>query len=287
MADEIYPDGLSEEIQLYEAWNRMKDLQSRLNFLESSDFTEVHNILNEYQTELWALYSEYSGQKVSISGSNIAVPLLDETDTPSGHTIYKGTVPDAYFSGITVADIDGRFLIGLKATTGQSSDVSLTHERTTTYNVFAPFESTSFTTLDNSIVELLPEDDDEIAQEIDEAILSNPIDLPKLITLLQNIDPSTDEMKIDMYLRHANALSSFQTVTAIATHGFMFDEEDSISAFKPEDGFILSGDFNAFRIAVITTDEGETIPKLLITGFDADGDLMAVMAEDVTEIQLK
>lgn len=289
MSKEFIRDELSEEVALYEAWDAMHRLQEDIDSLESPDLEDTKQLLLDYQQYLWKIHNEYIGKEISISGSNIAVPLVDDTGNPNGQTSYEGIVSEAYFSGISVAKIEDRYWLGIKATTGYTANDSLTYAQNTTYSVFAPLVSTSFTVPSSSIPEISPDDDDETAQEIDQAILNVPIDLARLTDIIQAIDPSKDEMKLEMYLRHINSIASFESVAAIAPYGFRFDDEEGdVSAYQPdEDGYIMSGDFSAFRILFVTTEEGREIPKLVITCYDEDDDLMGVMTEDIAEIQLR
>lgn len=290
-----YPAPENEDaILLAEAWADVTKIQQQLDTIPAGTpeviQTAVNTVLIEYQDTLSRIYRHCEGNYITATGDQMCFPVInEETGELQGMTIGVGGFKGRFCS-VDIHNIQDQLMIGISLVylppQTQTTPVSKTG---TTYVVFAPFVHSTYHVHEEDFLTPLPEEDDEVAMDIDEALLSKSIDFPKLIALFQDPSKEWSDLQEDVYLRYLNKIATFRHITALAPYGLKIESDSGhMGMYESEEGlFLLDGEFDGFQLAVLQGEDGILHSKLLVAAVDPKGNRMSVIAEDITDIQLK
>lgn len=289
MTHEQNPEQLLDTVEqqdaaFADAIDRLRNLQIAMDACADGD--TMQELIDHYSDAATTIHSYCEDKVIMVTGSGILVPSLDEDGDLDGMLITSDMVSGKFGAiKINPTMFDGynsRQVVGMSLEVGKLYRQSPVHKQVTQLYAFVPFESCQFS-VDRDEAELLPEDNDEIAEFIDEAILNGPIDLLKLSVLFQENEWS--ELATKMYLAHLNRIASFQFVEALAPYGIIMNDSDNVQIYQDKNTYVLSGRFKRFNVANFKT-ENEVAKKLIIVAEDDDKDLMGVIVEDIEDIKL-
>lgn len=244
--------------QELEAFREMAlDEQDRCNGLsELPDPRELYKLLDPL------LETIIQGRRISLSGS-VVVPVLNDSQSIIGEAISCEPVEgssNGIFASIQQDNLSGiplsRMVIGYSAvlrTLRQGNHVSYID---TKLLAFAPLESCQLFIPEAEMPDfeaMLPDDEDEIAQTIDEIVLNSPINIANLCEVFNDLAGGTS-MNIEFYLNYLNYIfdtkSQIFSLQAIRAVFVDFTNGDSHETLEEDEGLDFEGAIEGFRCII-------------------------------------
>ncbi len=282
--NERAPDSIefeSDDDRLSLAFDALRYAQDQIN-------DGVDELIVTEAMEPWvrSLYELWLDKVISAEGDNMIFPDTESTAEVIGAVSRSGSAT-GMFTGIKWHRVfeDGEYLqtvLGLQLYIDDKKFETIVQKQRREYFVFAPIESCSFHIFEDMFI--TPEDDDEIAAEIDETLMNESIDFAELSKVIAERFTDMSEMQQQFYLDHINRMAAFTSITAIAPRELCISGDDEVIVITEPS--LIDGAFRGFYI--IHADYGEGMkPRLVVCTDGEDGDLAGVFVDEISDLQLK
>jgi len=294
MAEQIAQETLSDSDRLDLVLEQLKYLDEQFCTLD-----EVDDAPDSLRTALGNAVEELSdlvgGQGISVSGTMV-IPTTDSFGHVIGTAQAQGTLHDCNLHGITVIneELSDQFPQGavtLQFAFGTQTFSTYTEETQITYMAIFPISQCNIhvvNELDDIMNDIAPEDDDEIAHEIDTALLNGPIDINKLASLVGTQFPDLSELQREMYLNHIQKVGNMGSMdVALTADEFVLYEygNGEIEEHSFDEPLDVYGVFRGYVVSQVEDEGGREhfLLGVLVQSEDLGG-LISIHAQDLTEL---
>lgn len=234
-----------------------------------------------------------SGEEVCVSGSLI-IPDCDERGNVTGLAKAEGAVVGQFVKvGCEILQTEGSddsyLEIGVCVTSGGVYTDSVVDASDIEYRTFAPLDSSTFYIYEDS-ENLLPEEDNEIAQEIDIYLLNSPVDFAGLANYVNSkFKTMKSDLEREYYTSYINSLASFEQVTMLS-HRIHALESDIIKHSSYDEPFVIDGMFGGFcLVEIIKANNPKNLAqdyKLAMIVWDESGETKSINIDEILAIEL-
>lgn len=236
----------------------------------------------------------------SVSGTMV-LPTTDEYGHVTGTAQANGTIHNCKLSGVSMmgeAAGDGTVFIKgavvLQFSYGRVAFDTYTEESEIIYKAIFPVTHCSINVADDLQdiwQDILPEDDDVIAEEIDLALLNTEIDLTTLSEIVRINFPQLSEMQQEMYLRYIQKVGDMSgRASKVSSQQFSFisldtDERDELVFSEPQE---IEGTFQGYTISIVEDEQEQAHYLLAILVYSPDLNAIAsVFIQDIEALSIR
>ncbi len=256
--------------------------------------SQLYDNLRDINTQL---ESSLGDQLVTVNGS-VIIPTLDEfghvTGIAQAQTIIEGTFTALLVQNLVDPNTElSSWVVGLQFDTGGTSFETMVEETTINYRFFAPVSRCTFSSLesDSGIEDIMPDDDDDYATEIDIALLDDAIDLGRVDDLVRQSFPNFSDLQREMYIsyiRRVGSLSSRSVILASNRSTLIDGSLESAELLSIDEPQQFSGVFKDYYVSEVVDDEENTHFMLGIMCEDPDDGVMVfALINDLTSLKIK
>lgn len=247
---------------------------------------ELREELEAYTLELAPIIEN---RPLILHGKCIVVPHLDEYGHVMGSIFTDGNV-EGTFNRVVCSTVHETPQLGMIVHTGKPIVYqTLVEDTFVQHKTFVPFADMNLSFGLEDDTPFIPDDSDEMAQDIDEIIFGDKFNLGGLNEYIMLRFGEISDLQIECYQNYLNQLFDFETITLQAERVLVING-DSLEVITDADTGteIYSGNF--LGIVILNTPAGEddnsSVPVLAINMHDEDLDLkMAVLVQDIEDIE--
>lgn len=178
------------------------------------------DLIDEFEKHSKIIHDKMAGHTIYAIGPMV-IPELDSLGHVVGLAHAEGSIEgmfdDTYCANLqTEGSDESRLVVGISLESGSKFFKSIVEKSDIGYRSFFPAESSTFTICEDD-KQALPEEGDEIAQEIDICLLNKPVDLASLADYISAKFKSTkSDLEREYYINYINKLADFTTITTIS-----------------------------------------------------------------------
>ena len=286
---------ISLEDRLGMCLEHLSFLQEQLDSLADSEETPP-TLTAEINSQEDVLGNIFDDRQVQISGS-FSIPQTDQFGHVIGELAATGSL-EGVFSGVCLVQEGttgntinpGHRTLGLRFSYKKIQYSSSVEESVIEYHCFAPIKTCQVSLPYNLEQEFTPADDDEFAEDVDVALLNEPMNWGDLADLVKSRFPKMNEMQRELYYEYICRTGSLPDCTL----EFTSDEvkiyeassgEQEVMHFEAPQKF--KGEFIDYFVGEVEDAAGETQHLLGILCLDTDDDTVVYCyIQDLRDIHM-
>lgn len=296
MAEKDIDEALVEPDRLGLVFEQLRYLEEQYRTLEHVDAPpdDLKSSLTSAIAELEVLLVN---QDLTVNGT-MMLPQTDEFGHVIGNIQGDTTLQDCRLVGLVVlqediSEVFQKGTIALQFAFGERVFQTFTEETTINYRAIVPASLCSINVInevEDLLSDILPEDDDEIAHEIDISLLNGAIDLYRLARLILREFPNLSEMQREIYLNYIHKIGNINeyevelSADEYVSYPLGDGEIEPVVLEEPQD---LKGVFKGYTVSQVVDDENKQ-QFLLGVLMQPEGEniVLAIHVQDLTKFHI-